>query len=559
MKTIHNPLACLCIYTLLLLTYACTGEEPVTGDSPAETGTLQLTQAQVLTGMAQTRVNITHNGGVIWVEAYDKTDEYELDPDSYLTRQGGDVLTMPRTSKQAEGLAAYGYVTTDAHSDLPVHVAPDDYTVTWNTTDPNNHVATITNDIPLTPAVAALNIILKDANGGSLNGFDITTQGIYKPATPNDPDNWTKDSDGTYQIATSANSATGRDKTDIIAVPTTLNPGAAMVTISGGSDDYANKTWIANVPADLTALEPGKRYNLTVTLNGERASITVHNITDWNAGGGKLVPNGYDVAVYTWKDLKDVADNSGGSITKNIIQMANIVVEDNDQWSSPILSSGKLYNGNGYTITGLEKPLFGAVYGWVYNTHLRALEVSININNDYGLLAGYNTGIITLCSATGSLTYKITSDFWTYVGGLVGHNDGFITRSYTDVALTVDNSALSTVWAGGLAGINNGGVITACATFGKIEGKGIGTIVAGSVVGINGNNVYYSYALESRNEIGDDGGTYSNIGPYDVETLVKSTTADRGIDKKERSFHSEDGAWWTESPSNSIDFTYEGL
>ena len=554
MKAIYKLCASVSLCSILLISCTDTaGESPETGFH-AE-GELYISQAQVLTGTAQTRGDLTHLGGSIWISAYDNTSRYALDSDGTLSHQQGNAINMPRTDAEAKGLVAYGHVSVNSYN-LPIHVAPANYPVVWNTNDETNHTATLTGNIALAPAVAALNITLQNSNNQTLQGFDLTGLGIYNPADPADPTNWVADDTGTYQIKPTTASATGRESTDLYTATATLTPGQAMLKITGRSDaptPYQGKTWIANTLDDLTALEPGKRYNLTVTLNGDQARISINNITDWSEGTAGYLPNGYNYAVYTWQDLVVALENVAQG--QNIIQMADITCPDNQTRTAKNLPSFCLYNGNGHTITGLKAPLFNWVQGDVYNLHLRQSEVRITDDRYCGLLANESNGTITLCSATGTLTVTTIASI-IYAGGLVGGNDGPITRCYTDCRIENNEESIATLIAGGLVGDNMHGIIVACAAFGTVQGEG--DITKGNLVGENYASIYYSYATADGNAIGINYGIFNNSDPILTYTLVADPAAPTGIARKERTFNGNDPGFWTDGTPPTINFGYEG-
>lgn len=555
MKIIYK--LCICVPLCSIFLAACTAPEAGEPGFHAEEGQLQPVQAQLFTRMDPIQENIPHNGGYIRIEAYGKTGKYLLlNTGSFNHQEGGDALTIPRTSARAEGLTAYGQVgiirASGAPYTLPVHTAPADYPVIWDITKPVNHTAKITSPIELTPAVAALHIILKDVKGRDLTGFVITAQGIYENAAPGDAANWKKDTYGIYQIKPSEIFATGKDQEDIYTATTTLTPGQAMLSITGGSGAYDGKTWIVNVPTGLNSLEAGQRYNLTITLNGERATITGNDITDWVNGEVRYIPDGYDYAVYDVDDLLRVM----GEVTQGqkIIQMAGINV--NSTWPTMDLPQEVLYNGNGHTITGLKDPLFNIVNGYIYNLHLRDSKVIANSFN-CGLLANTNNGSIILCTATGTLTINTTGN----AGGLVGENMGDIIRSYTDCKVIV-NSDDATIQAGGLAGLNTTTYphpsIILCAAFGTVEKTQTNAnITAGNLVGNNEEIIYYSYATAAGEAIGE-GNAIETPELLRIHSIFTDPADPTGISWKMHLFNKAVGNWWIDGTPPTIDFCYEG-
>ena len=305
------------------------------------------------------------------------------------------------------------------------------------------------------------------------------------------------------------------------------------------------------------SLTSGQRLTLEITYHksGELTSgnATVSDFTD--APGlphlpGIIQPAGYDHAVYNWETLVqalDVVNMSPG----NIIQLAHITCPDNQEARTvKNLRSSSLYNGNGYTITGLKAPLFDLVEGYVYNLHLRQSEVTITTGNYCGLLANFNSGTITICSATGTLT---TTSEGVTIGGLVGWNQNYITRSYTNCTVTAEGDNITT---GGLVGYNHGAIV-ACAALGTTTNNGNG--FTGNLIGENSSapDVYYSYAAGNGNAIGN-GPPINNSGGAFTRTLVIDPADQTGIAGQQRTFDSTHAPWWTGEPDYFIDYNYEG-
>ena len=143
------------------------------------------------------------------------------------------------------------------------------------------------------------------------------------------------------------------------------------------------------------------------------------------------------------------------------------------------------FDGGGYTISGLAKPLFDGLSGDVSNLNLASTagvtgngalantqyssstidnvsfvgDVTSNDNNVGGLV-GLSNGSISGSSATGNVTGEV------YVGGLVGQkNYGPITNSYAEGTVT------GTYSVGGLVGEALGGINSSYAISGVVGGS----------------------------------------------------------------------------------------
>ncbi len=115
--------------------------------------------------------------------------------------------------------------------------------------------------------------------------------------------------------------------------------------------------------------------------------------------------------------------------------------------------------------------LFGVIYGGAVS-NLKVTGFTINVTTPTGCIAnaggiaGANTGAITNCMATGSVTASspVTG---AYAGGIVGRNEsGIVSGSTANVIVTSITTADSChAFAGGLVGYNNLGTInTSCST-----------------------------------------------------------------------------------------------
>lgn len=200
------------------------------------------------------------------------------------------------------------------------------------------------------------------------------------------------------------------------------------------------------------------------------------------------------------------------------------------------------FNGNGKKVMKLDKPMFSALFGSVYDLTIKDANVSIN-SNDKGILANIagsasvtgdtvaeeitiiNSKISNNNQRTGALigrlwgTVKaVTTDSKCSVtgggaqtGGLIGRIDaGSI--EYCSTAGTV---ASSSYYQGGLVGMVEGGNIEQCSSSATITNSGDNYAHAGGLIGtIEGGSVEKSHA----------GGNISAIASI-VGGLVGSITA----------------------------------
>lgn len=285
---------------------------------------------------------------------------------------------------------------------------------------------------------------------------------------------------------------------DILLAPTTLT--AVTVRVNG----------IAYTANSTAALLANTRYTIAFICDPVKPTVTITENPTWGTGETGVAPIGYDYIISNLAELKawNTAMQTTTNLGKRAIQTANITW-DGTEWT-PVGSSSVgnkfkgVYNGNGYTITGLRigtnerhAGMFGNVYGAVLTgIHLRdakRFDDTVNDGNKIGLLVGTaeKSSTISLCSVQGSLT----ADGWYMAGGLVGHNNNsHITRCYADVTIT--HTTNEEPHTGGLVG-NSSGTIVACGASGNITTTNTNTIrpaYAGGLAGRNNGTIYYCYA-----------------------------------------------------------------
>lgn len=237
------------------------------------------------------------------------------------------------------------------------------------------------------------------------------------------------------------------------------------------------------------------------------------------------VPEGY-TGIYTKEDLNNVRNNLAG----NYILMNDIVfseadfAEDGDFYCggtgwTPIGDSANpfigIFDGNCYAVKNLYVNVSGSyagLFGYVRNGKIQNLgmedgSVSASATNTAeasahacaGGIAGYNSGTITNCYNTGTVSTIATavSDFSTNAypvsGGIVGENSsGTVTNCYNSGNVSAAASSHSSVvaaYAGGIAGRNRGaiendynkGFVSATAT----SETALATAYAGGITGQN--------------------------------------------------------------------------
>ena len=127
--------------------------------------------------------------------------------------------------------------------------------------------------------------------------------------------------------------------------------------------------------------------------------------------------------------------------------------------------------------------------------------------DNFGGLAGVNSGTITDSYATGSVSSSVSSSNFADVGGLVGANeiDGKIITSYATGGVSGQGDNF-----GGLAGVN-AGVIAASYATGSVSGSGFADV--GGLVGANmfEGKITTSYAIGGVSGQGDNFGGLAGV------------------------------------------------
>lgn len=251
--------------------------------------------------------------------------------------------------------------------------------------------------------------------------------------------------------------------------------------------------------------DPANRLNVEVEEN---------DIPAWIDEGSTLYGE-YDRVIATYADLVAFRDEINNATTNEelklkAIQTADITMPATEEaWTVGIGDDSEgtfgyrdfqgVYNGNGYTITGLRvenedfgnSGLFGVVTDAILvKIHLRQVDVS-------GEAAGSLAGIafdstISRCTATGTVKGGMA-------GGLVGQSN--------KTHYTFNHSACEVSgrgFAGGLVGYSPSDYIVSCVATGNVKANSTYYPTAGGLIGYCYKGIiYFSYAtgnIESINE-----------------------------------------------------------
>ena len=235
-----------------------------------------------------------------------------------------------------------------------------------------------------------------------------------------------------------------------------------------------------------------------------------------------------------------------------------------DGWLPIAANFGSVFEGNGYSISGLyinrtepasgsEQGLFSELAAAARINNIRLLDVNVQGVSVVAALASRNAGVISDSSVTGAVVADAD------VGGLVGINDGQIISSFADVAVTGSDNIGSLVGShhgsitnsyatGDVEGMNNiGGLVGLNSELGRItntyaEGTVMGGSQVGGLVGRHHGSIMNSYATigavigneSSRNIgglIGIMSSTATTIASYWNSETSKQESSAGGIAK----------------------------
>lgn len=321
---------------------------------------------------------------------------------------------------------------------------------------------------------------------------------------------------------------------------------AAPGTVTSFSILYNGITYVATLPNGLT-VEANKRYPIAINVDDMKFTARVGtSTTNWVKGGDiNYAPKGYDRTISTAEELARFAyevnnDQNGvyGARTAKVLQTADIdlsklqsnpdaYVATAENWvpiGTGASSFQGTYNGNGYTISNMKiAPTHGfetaqGLFGSVSNANLIGIHLrAVNIENKSmacGALCGSSeASVITLCSATGSITSTPDTNDDQTLGGLIGGGEGgAFTRCSVDVDLTAQPAD---VRLGGFVGYVLNPFIVSCFSTGDIR-YGIAHNCGGFVGHASGepsSTIYCCYAngTASFGISAFIGGGYNNV------------------------------------------------
>ena len=176
----------------------------------------------------------------------------------------------------------------------------------------------------------------------------------------------------------------------------------------------------------------------------------------------------------------------------------------------PLKLNGKTFDGNGYPIENLTKPLFSVANGTVKNLILPDVEIEGNGNQGAIAEAVVNKATIEKCYISGSITATGSNDG--AAGGLIGaaQNTQGAPLTIENCVVNADITSEGKFLAGGLIGSvswNNAVTIKKCIAMGTVSNeKGQG---AGGLVGGPGRRVTINNSAALQEEVSTKKSNYS--------------------------------------------------
>ena len=256
---------------------------------------------------------------------------------------------------------------------------------------------------------------------------------------------------------------------EALTAPQTVAKGEPFIRVELGGGNFYFR------PQNDVVLETGNRYKYTVKVNATGLTLEGCTIGDWADGGGEsgtaedlgyFIQDDGSYTVYNANGLLAWNEAAQSDYTLNCTLTADINMTGKE-WTPVGMSinySGT-FDGQGHTITGLNisspseaVALFGDIGGAGKVMNLQLKDVTYKGSTAMGGIAHGNTGTITACSVTGTLTNTTNNGD---VGGIAAINYGTITACWFNGTITGGSNV------GGIAvfNLNAGsydGKITAC-------------------------------------------------------------------------------------------------
>lgn len=273
------------------------------------------------------------------------------------------------------------------------------------------------------------------------------------------------------------------------AAPTTIGVYTATITVWYGSTVRGSRTISYSIiEGDFGKLPSGTSGKWGSETNPYVISTTIHLE---NLSG---IVNGTQIALNT------IVGSDGGAVTADDVVATDnrytncyFVVTANITVSSSFARIAKdnshyfkgNFNGQNYTISGLNCGLFGYVSGGTFKDLTLQGSVTDGTSNYYGGLIGYGLNI-TVSNVTNELTISTSSS---YVGGLIGFCQNATITDCTNKGSVrgVNNVGGLVGWTGDESTSGHGATILNCTNNGNVNATGD---FVGGIVGWNRDTIY---------------------------------------------------------------------
>lgn len=277
--------------------------------------------------------------------------------------------------------------------------------------------------------------------------------------------------------------------TSLSSAPTTVGNYIATITVSKGSQTRGSVDLpFAVIEGDFGKLPSGTSGKWGSETNPYVISTTIHLE---NLSG---IVNGTQIALNT------IVGSDGGAVTANDVVATDItyancyfVVTANITVSSSFARIAKdnthyfkgNFNGQNYTISGLNCGLFGYVSGGTFKDLTLQGSVTSNTSDYYGGLIGYATNI-TVSGVTNEIVLATSNS---YVGGLIGFCQNATITDCTNKGSVrgVNNVGGLVGWTGDESTSGHGATISNCTNNGNVNATGD---FVGGIVGWNRDTIY---------------------------------------------------------------------
>ena len=255
--------------------------------------------------------------------------------------------------------------------------------------------------------------------------------------------------------------------------PQTISANGPFIQVEANGETYSYGL------AEGITLEANHRYIYNINISAPETVLTSCFISGWEdvEGGETVTAQNYiddgqgTYTVYTGKGLKAVADLiNAGNLDINVKLDRDIDLTGVD-WKRIKGYYQGTFDGQGHRITGLSINMEGEEFaslfsdigenGTVKNLQLEKVDYTAT-DESYGI-ATNNSGTITACSVTGTLT---ASD---EVAGIVYQNVGTITAYWFNGTLSAPSSYGIAKYNSKVSAVPNGGVISVCYWGGNAE------------------------------------------------------------------------------------------